>query len=167
MLIRAEQKNDQDAVHSVNAAAFETPSEADLVDALREQAQPVVSLIAEDDGVVVGHIMFSPVALTGSPEFKVMGLAPMAVIPQHQRQGIGSALVQAGLERCRELGFRAVVVLGHPDFYPRFGFLPSSRFGINCEYDVPEEVFMVIELQPDALHAKSGTAKYHAAFSEL
>jgi putative acetyltransferase len=91
-------------VHAVNVAAFETPSEANLVDALRAQAQPVVSLVAEDDnGAIAGHIMFSPVSLLGHPGLKVMGLAPMAVAPKHQRKGTGSALVRAGLEQCKQL----------------------------------------------------------------
>jgi len=165
MLIRAEKENDRDAVYGVNVSAFDTPSEADLVDALREHAQPVVSLVAEDSGQVVGHIMFSPVCLSGYPDLKVMGLAPMAVAPGQQRKGIGSALVRAGLEQCKELGVAAVVVLGHPEYYPRFGFSPSSRFGIDSEYEVPEEVFMAMELQPEALSGKTGRIKYHAAFS--
>ena len=167
MLIRAQNKNDRDAVYAVNASAFETPSETNLVDALLEQAQPVVSLLAEDNGEVVGHIMFSPVSLSGYPDLKMMGLAPMAVAPEHQRKGIGSALVRAGLEQCKQLGFAAVVVLGHPEYYPRFGFLPSSRFGIDSEYEVPEEVFMVMELQPGALSGKTGRVKYHAAFNNV
>jgi putative acetyltransferase len=165
MLIRTEEESDWIAVHAVNAAAFETALEANLVDALRQQAQPVVSLVAEADQTVVGHILFSPVSLAGHPDAMIMGLAPMAVAPDHQRQGIGSALVSAGLERCKQLGFGAVVVLGHPEYYPRFGFSPSSRFGIGCEYEVPEEVFMVLELQPGYLRGSSGTIKYHAAFS--
>ena len=111
--------------------------------------------------------MFSPVSLTGHPGAKIMGLAPMAVAPDHQRKGIGSTLVRAGLERCQQLGFGAVVVLGHSEYYPRFGFSPSSRFGMGCEYDVPEEVFMVMELQPGYLRGRSGTIKYHAAFSNV
>jgi putative acetyltransferase len=167
MLIRAEKENDLAAVHSVNVAAFETPSEANLVDALREQALPVVSLVAEENGGVVGHIMFSPVVLCGHPDAKVMGLAPMAVAPEHQRKGIGSKLVRAGLEQCRQLGFVAVVVLGHPEYYPRFGFSPASRFGIESEYDVPKEVFMAMELQAEALREKTGLVKYHAAFRSV
>ena len=167
MLIRAEKENDRDAVYAVNVSAFETPSEANLVVDLLEQAQPVVSLVAEDNGEVVGHIMFSPVSLSGYPDLKAMGLAPMAVTPEHQRKGIGSALVRAGIEQCKQLGFTAVVVLGHPEYYPRFGFLPSSRFGIDSEYEVPEDVFMAIELQPGALSGKTGRVKYHAVFSNV
>ena len=164
MVIRAEEQRDWAAVHAVNVSAFETSEEANLVDALREQARPLVSLVAEDDGAIVGHIMFSPVSLAGHPSLKIMGLAPMAVAPEHQRKGIGSALVRAGLDQCAQLGFGAVVVLGHPAYYPRFGFLSSTRFGIGCEYDVPEEVFMVVELRDGFLRGASGKVKYHAAF---
>jgi putative acetyltransferase len=167
MLIRAEKENDRDAVYAVNVSAFETPSEANLVDTLREQAQPVVSLVAEKNGEVIGHIMFSPASLSGYPNLKVMGLAPMAVASKHQRKGIGAALVRAGLEQCRQLGFTAVVVLGHPEYYPRFGFSPSTQFGIDSEYEVPEEVFMAMELQPEALSERTGRVKYHAVFSNV
>ena len=167
MLIRAEKENDQDAVFAVNASAFETQAEATLVDVLREQAQPIVSLVAENQGNVVGHIMFSPIILSENPDLKVMGLAPMAVAPEHQRKGIGSALVWAGLEQCRHLDFVAVVVVGHTEYYPRFGFSPSSRFGIDTEYEVPEEVFMAVELEPEALSEKTGRVKYHNAFSKV
>ena len=167
MLVRAEKKSDRVAVYAVNVSAFETASEADLVDALRIQAQPAVSLVFVDNGEIVGHIMFSPVSLSGHPNLKLMGLAPMAVAPAHQRKGIGSALVRAGLERCQQLGLAAVVVLGHPEYYPRFGFLPASRFGIDSEFEVPEDVFMVKALQPGALNGKTGRVKYHAVFSNI
>ncbi len=167
MLIRAEKECDREPVRAVNLSAFETPSEADLVDALRQQVQPIISLVAEENGKVVGHIMFSPVSLSGHPNLRVMGLAPMAVAPMHQKKGTGSALVQAGLDQCRQLDFVAVVVLGHPEYYPRFGFSPASQFGIGSEYDVPEEVFMAMELQPDALSRKTGRVRYHPAFKEV
>jgi len=165
MLIRSEQEKDRTAVHAVNVSAFDTPLEANLADALRVRADPIVSLVAEDNGAILGHIIFSPVSLSGHPALRIMGLAPMAVAPVHQRKGIGSALVRAGLEQCKQLGFGAVVVLGHPAYYPRFGFTSSTRFGIGCEYDVPEEVFMVVELHAGFLRGRSGTIKYDAAFS--
>ncbi len=167
MLIRAEDESDRAAVHAVNVSAFETPSEANLVDSLRQQVRPVVSLVAEENGAVVGHIMLSPVSLSGHPDLKVMGLAPMAVAPEHQRKGIGSALVRAGLKQAKQLGFAAVVVLGHPKYYLRFGFSPSSRFSIDCEYDVPEEAFMAMELRPEALSGRTGRVKYHATFGNV
>jgi putative acetyltransferase len=165
VLIRSEKEEDVAAVHALNTAAFASAAEADLVDALRQQAHPVVSLVAEDNGSMVGHILFSPIALSGHPGLRIMGLAPMAVAPARQNQGIGSALVRAGLERCRELGFGAVVVLGHPRYYPRFGFCPAARFGLRCEYDAPDEAFMAVELQPRYLRGKSGTVRYHVAFN--
>lgn len=167
MLIRAERDTDHAAVHAVNAAAFPTPLEADLVDALREQAHPVISLVAERDGTILGHILFSPVTLDSRPGLPVMGLAPMAVTPEYQESGIGSALVRAGLEECRQKGFSAVVVLGHPEYYPRFGFVPAVRYGIRSEYDVPDEVFMALELVPGALRDAAGTIRYHAAFGSV
>lgn len=167
MFIRAENNNDQDVVYAINELAFGRPSEALLVNALRDQAKPIVSLVASLDDEIVGHIMFSPVILSGNPDIQIMGLGPMAVTPGHQRMGIGSALVQAGLEQCEQLGYKAVVVLGHPEYYPRFGFTPSSRFGILSEYDVPEEVFMVLELEPQVLSDLSGTVQYHDVFSSI
>ena len=167
MLIRAEEKQDWTAVQAVNESAFETPTEARLVARLREEAQPVVSLVAEEGDEVVGHIMFSPVSLTGHAHLKMMGLGPMAVLPTFQREGIGSALVRAGLEQSKQLGFGAVVLVGHPEFYPRFGFRPASRFQLTCEFDVPDEAWMAVELEPGFLRDVSGTIKYHPAFREL
>lgn len=151
----------------MNLAAFGMSAEADLVDVLREQAEPVVSLVAEEDGTIVGHILFSPVTLVGHPQLKIMGLAPMAVVPARQRKRIGSALIRQGLEACRRLGVGAVVVLGHAGYYPRFGFLPASRYGIGCEYDVPDDVFMILELVEGILQGKSGTIRYHSAFAAV
>jgi putative acetyltransferase len=167
LLIRAEKESDISAVRALNEAAFQRPAEADLVDALRRQARPIVSLVAGRETIVVGHILFSPVSLEGGPDLKIMGLAPMAVASQHQRTGIGSALVRAGLERCKKLGVSAVAVLGHPEYYPRFGFLPSTRFNIRSEYNVAEEAFMVLELEQGALRGASGKIKYHPAFSQV
>lgn len=167
MHIRPEEERDWAAVQAVYESAFDTLTEARLVAALREQAQPVVSLVAEDGGSVVGHIMFSPVVLAGHPELKMTGLAPMGVAPRQQRRGIRSALGRAGLEQCERLRFGAVVVLGHRGYYPRFGFSPAAHFGIRCEYEAPEGAFMVVEFQPGFLQGFSGTVKYHAAFGNV
>lgn len=164
--VRDEEPFDHDAVRAINEAAFDTAAEANLVDTLRTSAMPCISLVAEVNGEVVGHIMFTPVTLDDAGGL-VMGLAPMAVAPDSQRHGIGSALVREGLARCGRLGAIAVVVLGHPEFYPRFGFVPASRFDIGCEYDVPDEAFMAIELAEGSLDCVSGTARYHAAFGSL
>jgi putative acetyltransferase len=165
MHIRPERAADISGIRTVNLTAFETSTEANLVDVLRERADPIISLVADDGEAIVGHILFSPVTLTGHSDVRIIGLAPMAVLPARQRQGIGSALVYEGLKQCRQLGFGAVVVLGHAEYYPRFGFAPASRFGLRCEYDVPEDVFMVLELEQGALNGKAGTIHYHPAFA--
>lgn len=131
------------------------------------RAEPLVSLVALDEGAIVGHILFSPVTVDGHPELLLMGLAPMAVAPEHQRRGIGSALVEAGLTACKALGATAVVVLGHPEYYPRFAFRPASGWGLVSEYDAPDEAFMALELRDGALRGVSGTVRYHPAFGEL
>ncbi len=167
MQIRKEKVEDMEGVRRVNELAFGTAAEADLVDALSNRAQPTISLVADDRSEIVGHIMFSPVVLTGHADLKIMGLAPMAVLPIHQRNGIGTKLVHAGLEECEKLKFGAVVVLGHPEYYSRFGFAPSSRFSVSCEYEVPEDVFMVKELGEGYLRGATGIIAYHAAFSNI
>jgi putative acetyltransferase len=167
MQIRCECAADVDQIRQVNRAAFGTTAEADLVDTLRRRVEPFISLVAEEGGLIAGHILFSPVTLSSDEALPIAGLAPMAVLPPWQRHGIGSALVHAGLDECRRFGFRASVVLGHPDFYPRFGFVPASRFGISSTYDVPDDVFMALELEPGALQAKSGLIRYDAAFAEV
>jgi putative acetyltransferase len=163
MHVRAERPTDIPHVHAVNVAAFNSPTEADLVDALREQAE-VISIVAEQDGHILGHILFSPVRLSGAEELRVMGLAPMAVAPERQRTRIGSALVREGLAQCRQQGVDAVFVVGHPEYYPRFGFRPASGFGITCEFEVPEDVFMALELAPGVLTGRPGRLFYHEAF---
>ena len=167
MHIRDERRADAEGVRAVNLAAFETSAEADLVDALREQAAPLLSLVAEDAGTIVGHILFTPVTLVDGPNLPLMGLAPLAVVPERQRQGIGSRLLLEGLDRCRDTGVAAVVLIGHATYYPRFGFVPGSRCGIRCEFDVPDDVFMVHELQEGALRGVTGMVRYHPAFAEL
>ena len=165
MMIRPESPEDLPGIHRVNELAFGRPEEADLVDALREQARPFLSLMADQDGQVVGHICFTPVTIESEDgSSTAMGLAPMAVLPGLQNEGIGSALVRRGLEECRQLGHDVVVVLGHSEYYPRFGFIPASRKGLRSEYPVPDEVFMVAELSPGALAGRTGLVKYHPAF---
>jgi putative acetyltransferase len=168
-VVRAETPADFDAVRRINELAFGRAEEAALVDALRAAAHPHISLVAETGGQVVGHIFFSPVTLEGEEGAPaMMGLAPMAVLPEFQNQGVGSRLVREGLGECRRGGCAAVVVLGHPAYYPRFGFVPASRRGLRSEYPVPDEAFMVAELTPGALPPSArGLVKYHAAFGDV
>lgn len=168
IIVRAETTEDRDAIHRVNELAFGQPNEADLVDALRANARPYISLVAIVDEQIVGHIFFSPVAIESEAgSFTAMGLAPMAVLPEYQNQGIGSQLVREGLKECQRLGEEIVVVLGHPNFYPRFGFVPASLKGLRSEYDVPDDVFMVVELREGALQGRRGLVKYHAEFAKV
>lgn len=151
----------------MHAAAFDTETEAKLVDALRDAGAHRVSLVATFNDEIAGHILFTPVTFeNGADEGDLIGLAPMAVLPEQQRRGIGSQLVRAGIETCREAGYKAVVVLGHAGYYPRFGFQPASAFGIQCAYDVPDEAFMALELVPGALKNLHGTVHYHLLFNK-
>ena len=168
MNIREEQASDIELIWKVNSEVFETEAEADLVNVLRSSGCTYISLVAETENNIVGHILFTPVELTGNEnELKIMGLAPMAVLSQCQNKKIGTRLIKAGLERCRSLGYDAVVVLGHPDYYPKFGFVPSVKFGIKSQYEVPDEVFMAFELVPESLKCHAGVIKYHEAFNSV
>ncbi|MEN3332664.1 MAG: putative acetyltransferase [Blastocatellia bacterium] len=166
--IRPEQPEDLTAIRRVNERAFNGPAEADLVDRLREHGKVTLSLVAVHEAQIAGHILFSPVVIEStSQSIPAVGLAPMAVLPELQNQGIGSLLVKAGLDECRRSGHQIAVVLGHPNYYPRFGFAPASRYDIRSEYDVPDEVFMAIELQEGALAGCAGTVKYQPEFNDV
>ena len=124
--------------------------------------------MAELDGLVVGHILFTEVSIEDSdPCPRVLGLAPLAVLSEFQRKGIGTALMRHSLERCRDMGHDVIVVVGHPEYYPKFEFLPASRYGLRCEYDVPAEVFMVLELRVGALQGIRGLVRYQPEFAEV
>lgn len=168
IIVREERPSDRAAIRYVNEQAFGRRDEADLVDALRQQNVITLSLVAVIDDTLVGHVLFSPVSIKSDEGgCSVVGLGPMAVLPAYQRQGIGSHLVQKGLDRCRQMGYTLVIVLGHPDYYPRFGFVPASRHDIRYEHDVPDEVFMVLELRNGAAAGCSGVARYHSAFDDV
>jgi putative acetyltransferase len=168
MEVRAEKPEDIAVIRRVNVAAFGRESEADLVDQLRGVAS-TFSFVAVEVEQIVGHIFFSPVAITGAyaDDLLVLGLAPIAVLPDYQRQGIGSLLIQHGLKECAQLGFKAVVVLGSPEYYPRFGFIPAKKKGLGCEYPVADEAFMVLELESGVLKGSVGIVKYRSEFNQL
>jgi putative acetyltransferase len=164
-VIRVELEGDRQGVRQVNEAGFGQPAEADLVDALRSAGAAEVSLVAEADGQIVGHILFSPISVAEAGESqRIAGLAPMAVLPSYQRRGIGPLLVKQSREDCRRAGVQAVVVLGHPDYYLRLGFRRASTFGLRCEFDAPDEAFMALELTPNVLSGNGGEIRYHPAF---
>jgi putative acetyltransferase len=168
IVVRTETTDDHKSVWRVNEIAFGQRNEADLVDALRANARPYISLVAVVDEQVVGHIFFSPVSVESEGSvFTAIGLAPMAVLPEYQNQGIGSQLVREGLKACQRLGHDIVVVLGHANYYPRFGFTPASLKGLRSEYDVPDEVFMAAELVPGALEGRGGLVKYSPEFTKV
>ena len=166
--IRREQPDDITTVHLINEKAFGQPAEANLVDTLRTACPNALSLVALWDGQVVGHILFTPVNIqTAKGAIQGMGLAPMAVVPERQRQGVGSQLVEAGLKALRQRACPYVIVLGHPEYYPRFGFVPASRYGLACQWEgVPDDAFMVLLLDEASMAGVSGVARYRGEFDE-
>ena len=163
--IRPEEPRDFHAIRRVNELAFAGPIEANLVEALRDADAVILSLVAEVAGNVVGHILFSAVTIeTAAGEVTAVALAPMAVHPEHQHKGIGSQLVGEGLRELQRRGYEAVVVVGHPEYYPRFGFARASGFGLRCAIACPDEAFMAIELRPRALAKRAGLVRYRPEF---
>jgi putative acetyltransferase len=166
--VRLERPGDASDIRETNELAFGGPLEARLVDALRDSlrgTQDYLSLVATIDRRVVGHILFTPITIEPARNCPIAGLAPMAVRPEHQRSGIGGQLIRAGLKECRRSGYSAVVVLGHPEYYPRFGFVPAHTFGLTCEFPSPPEAFMAIELESEALNGVRGVVRYRPEFS--
>jgi len=166
--IRHEAPNDVNVIYEIEQAAFDRNDEADLVNRLRNNDGVLLSLVAELDGVLVGHILFSIVTVTNDTEtFDAVGLAPVAVLPEHQNQGVGGALIEAGLQMCREHGHDLVFLIGHPTYYPRFGFQPAVPLGFDCDYVTdgePNDHFMVTALRDGALEGKSGYVRYRPEF---
>ena len=166
--IRPEQPGDELGIAEVNLAAFGSPGEAALVDELRKVADPFISFVADLDRKVVGHILFTPVSIRGEHERSdAIGLGPMAVHPDHQRCGIGSELVRAGFQECARRAHPVVFVLGHPEYYPRFGFRPAPPLGLRFRSPDFDPAFMVAELVPGALSDRKGWVEYLPAFDEV
>lgn len=164
--IRPEARGDAEAIRRVLEAAFPTPAEARLVDLLRRAGRLSASMVAEVDGRIVGHVAFSPVSTESEPAAIGAGLAPLAVLESHRRQGIAARLVDAGLIACRSLGFGWVVVLGDPSYYSRFGFRPAPAFGLSDEYE-GGDAFQILELPPGALPKNAGLVRYAPEFASL
>ena len=165
--IRPEKSEDEAAIRQVNEEAFSQKEEAEIIEKLRSRGVLTLSLVAVQDDSVIGHIAFSPVKVESERStFEAITLAPMAVLSAYQSKGIGSQLVRAGLEECRHLGHEIVFVLGHPDYYPRFGFVLAKPKGIECEFEVPDEAWMVLELQEGALAGRRGRVMFQPEFRE-
>jgi len=161
--IREERPDDAPAIREVNKRAFGQDQEGNIVDALRTNGAVSLSLVAAVNGRIVGHIMYSPITVGGVITGAALG--PMAVVPEYQRQGIGSKLVEAGNEKLQDVDCPFIIVLGHPNYYPRFGFRPASMYGIECEWAVPDDVFMLLVLDEAKMQGVSGLAKYRHEFS--
>jgi putative acetyltransferase len=166
-MIRLETPEDKAAIRHVNEEAFGQKEEAEIIEKLRNRGALTLSLVAVLDDRIVGHIAFSPVKVEAErSSFEAIALAPMAVLPAYQRKGIGSQLVRSGLKECRNLVNKIVVVLGHPNYYPRFGFVPAKPQGIKCEFEAPDEAWMVLELPEGALAGRQGTVSFQPEFRE-
>ena len=166
MLIRLETPADHDAIRQVNRLAFGQEDEGRLVDALREQGHARLSLVADDDHQIIGHVLFSSLPIhTSDGVVSALALAPMAVIPSRQRQGFGTALLRRGLRFCKEQGHRIVIVVGHIDYYPRFGFSPKLAEPLTCPYSGP--ALMALELVPGALKGVIGELMYPLPFQTV
>jgi putative acetyltransferase len=165
-LIRPETAADLDAIRRMNRAAFGQDAEARLIDALRDGGHARLSLVAELQGQLIGHILFSAISIVSAHRHvPALALAPMAVLQEHQRRGIGSALVRRGLDDSRNLGYTIVIVLGHPRFYPRFGF--SSTLAARLHAPWSGDAFMAAELIPGALNGVLGRAEYPHPFTQV
>ena len=169
IVIRKEEEKDYKQVYEVNKLAFQQENESILIEKIRkgENFIPDLSLVAEIDNRIVGHILFSKIKIVGDSIFESIALAPMAVIPAFQKQGVGSKLIKKGMAKAKELGFDSIIVLGHKDYYPKFGFERASKWNIKCPFKVPEEAFMAITLTKKALEDKAGTVKYPDEFMEV
>jgi putative acetyltransferase len=167
IIIRKEQPQDLKTIREVNRRAFGQTQEADLVDKLRQNHRDLLSLVAVIQNEVVGHILFTPVTIESAARtVRGMGLAPMAVLPEYQRQGIGSTLVRSGIEQLKKRQCPFIIVLGHAEYYPKFHFEPASRYGIRSEWQVPDEAFMILLLNESEMQDISGVARYLPEFSE-
>ncbi len=166
--IRPETPADLASIHHVNEAAFGRPAEADLVDTLRQHGAITLSWVAAEADQIVGHVLYTPATVSfDETTIDAVALGPVAVLLAYQNQGIGSRLIRESLEALRTQGHSLVFVLGHHTYYPRFGFKPSTPLGIECEFKVPEEAFMVLELRPSALNGMHGVMHYQPEFSDV
>jgi putative acetyltransferase len=165
--VREEQPGDAPVIRKVHEQAFGQSQESDIIDKLRRNCSNLLSLVAVAEDQVVGHILFSPVEIKSEQTIvRGMGLAPMAVLPEFQRQGIGGTLVREGIKILKRRNCPFVIVLGHAEYYPRFGFEPANRYRIRSEWEVPDDAFMILVLNPSIMRDVSGVARYRREFGE-
>jgi len=169
-LIEAETEDDYDQISKVHALAFNGDCEARLVEKLRGTPMYVreLSLVARYKNAVIGHILFYPIKISTSGKKCVsLALAPVSVLPDFQNRRVGSRLIEEGLARARKLGFKSVIVIGHPEYYPRFGFQKASRYGISTPLNVSDNAFFAIELEKDGLKDCNGKVQYPVEYNEV
>lgn len=168
--LQSETSADLTEIRQVVTAAFQQPNEADLVEKIRSSDNfiPELSLVAKQDGKVVGHLLFSDITIISDTQvYKALALAPLAIQPEWQRQGIGTQLVNFGLRRCQDFEYPVAIVLGHPEYYSRLGFQTASHFEIYPPFRVPDEAFMVRENQSGSLQQVRGMVQYPRYFEEV
>lgn len=165
--VRFEEADDVPAIRRLSEAAFGGRLEAGIVDALRNVGAITLSMVAAIGGEVIGHALFTPVTLiTNGPSLPLLGLGPVAVLPEYQGRGVGTLLIEACLEQLRQSGAAGVVVVGDPAYYARFGFIPAARWGLRAEMEVPEGAFMALEFSPGKLAGASGIIRYRPEFTQ-
>lgn len=168
--IKEEGLNDSEGVRAVNTAAFGSQGEADVVDQLRDSCSTFISLVAKIDEEIIGHVLFTPVRLIQDQDWSIegMGLAPLAVLPEYQNQGVGTELCKEGLRKVESIGSPFVVVLGDPSYYHRFGFVRASDHGIQSSFDgVPDEAFMIKIFDPRVMAGANGVVYYQEPFNSI
>jgi putative acetyltransferase len=168
--IRPERPEDTVSIDEINISAFQGEDEAKLIKAIRgsDYFIPELSLVAVKDDRIVGHILFSPITVESSGKsVNALALAPMAVVPEYQNKGVGTELVKHGLAACNKLGYTIVIVVGHPEYYPRFGFKPATEYDLEAPFEVPDDAFLALELLPGALKNVRGRVKYSPAFDSV
>jgi putative acetyltransferase len=170
IIFRGEQSSDEEGIRHVNDLAFKQPKEGKLIDLLRKKPafEKQLSIVAELEGIIAGHVLFFPIHINDGKKLHLsLSLAPIAVMPKYQKKGIGLKLIEEGHKVARELDFSSVLVIGHPEYYPKAGYSKASGFGIQCPFPAPDEAFMAIELIDGALQDIKGMGEFPPEYLEV